>query len=89
MKLALFTCSTLSEPRPLGPWAEGATSYVRTTEYVDVEFPPRAPADYVPEQIAAIDAQMVAATAKFAQGMAELRSQKANLLALTDQSVAA
>jgi hypothetical protein len=64
---------------------EKYTDMVRMTEYVDVEFVPRPPEEYVPAQVESIDKQIAAVTTKFTQELNELKTRKQDLLALTDQ----
>jgi len=55
---------------------------IRFSEYVDIDFPPRTAEEVVPEQIAAIDAQLAEVTDKFGKALAELKARKAELLAI-------
>ena len=65
--------------------AKYADNKIRFSEFVDVEFPPRAAEEVVPEQIAAIDAQLAEVADKFGKALAELKARKAELLAITSQ----
>jgi len=66
--------------------AKFSSNKIRLSEYVDVEFPPRAAEEVVPEQIAAIDAQLAEVADKFGKALAELKARKAELLAITNQA---
>jgi hypothetical protein len=60
---------------------------VRISDWISVSFVLRDPEEIVPEQIKAIDAQIAQATADFAKALEGLKTQKANLLALTQRVV--
>ena len=61
------------------------TTLVRVSEWVEVEFTPRQADEMVPEQLAAIDADIATVTDKFGKALAELRARRAELLAIVDQ----
>lgn len=65
-----------------GPEMETADRYVRVTEYVTVVFPERDDAEYVAEQMAALDAQEKKVQAEAERLLNEIRRRKAELLAL-------
>ncbi len=84
MKIAAFE----SEFGGLMYWPPDMEKYansVRVTEYVDIEFPPRAKEEIVPAKIEKIDHEIAEITAKFTNELTELKTRKANLLALTDE----
>ena len=58
-------------------------NYVRITEYVDVDFPPRAPEEIVPAQLAAIDRAEKEARAEFQLKLNAFAEARANVRALT------
>lgn len=60
----------------------GAT---RISEWIDVEFPPRKPEEFIPEQIAVLDKAEQELRAKFQQKLMEIAEQRGKLLALTYQ----
>ena len=69
------------------PHADGSDpcteNYVRLSEYVDVDFPPRAPEEIVPAQLAAIDKAEKEARAEFQLKLNAFAEARANALALT------
>ena len=87
MKIALFKSIEYGWTMPAAQHDDGSDphlgSYVRITEYVDVDFPPRAPEEIVPAQLAAIDRAEQDARAKFQLQLNELAERRAKLLALT------
>lgn len=64
-----------------------ADNYIRVSEYIEVEFPPRAAEEIVPEQIAALDTQIAEVTDKFGKALAELKARKSELLAISAPEV--
>lgn len=46
-----------SNARPIGPWAEDHPDYVRVTDFMEIDFPDRAPSEYVPDQVKALRAK--------------------------------
>ena len=74
MKLAQFK-SLDNYPLTLyyEPEREKYTDMVRMTEYVEVEFPPRAPEEIVPAQIAALDEQIADVSREFGAKLAALK----------------
>ncbi|MDR5729669.1 MAG: hypothetical protein RB191_19815 [Terriglobia bacterium] len=65
--------------------AKFSSNKIRLSEYVDVEFPPRAAEEVVPEQIAALEVQIAEVTNKFSKAITELKARKSELLAITSQ----
>lgn len=58
----------------------------RISKFIEVEFPPRTAEEVVPEQIAALDAQIAEVTEKFGRALGELKARKSELLAITNQA---
>lgn len=58
---------------------------IRISEWVEVDFPPRAPEEIVPPQIAALDRQAEEVKAEFAAKLREIAEARASLLALTQE----
>lgn len=85
MKIALFKEARWNFTMPREYRDEDFTTMIRVTEWTDVEFTDRAPEDVVPEQVANIDKQIAETTEKFGRVLQDLKTQKANLLALTLQ----
>jgi hypothetical protein len=85
MKIALFKDPRWDFTMPREFKDADHTSMVRVTDWVEVEFIERTAEELVPEQVALIDKQIAEATEKFGRMMMDLKTQKANLLALTDQ----
>ena len=86
MKTTLAQFKTLG-PYPLtlhyGPDMESHTDAIRTTEYVEIEFPERAREELVPAQVAVIDKKIAEISEEFGRKLAALKEAKDNLLALT------
>jgi len=59
--------------------------YVRISEWVDVDFPPRAQAEVVPEELAQIEEKAQELKSDFAKKMGALEERRAQLLAITDE----
>lgn len=57
----------------------------RLSEWVEIDFPPRAPEELVPEQLAALDQQEMLLRGAFQKEMDKLKERRANLLALTNK----
>ncbi len=87
MKIALFKSIEYGWTMPAAQHDDGsdphAGSYVRITDYIDVNFPPRAPAEIVPAQLAAIDKAEQDARAELQLKLNVLAERRANILALT------
>ena len=86
MKIAQF--ESMSTPGSFQFWDEGMEKYTtagRISEYVDVQFPPRALEELVPAQVAIIDRKIAEVSAELGRQIAELKDAKGRLLALTDQ----
>lgn len=58
-------------------------SYVRVSEYLDIEFPPRPAEEIIPAQLAALDNAEAELRAKFGERLHEIAEQRARLKALT------
>lgn len=65
-----------------------ADSYVRISEYLDINFPPRPAEEIVPAQIAALDSAETELRAKFQAKLQEIAGQRAKLLCLTHEVAA-
>ena len=87
MKIALFKSIEYGWTMPAAQHDNGSDphlgSYIRITEYVDVDFPPRAPEEIVPAQLAAIDKAEKEARAEFQLKLNAFAEARANALALT------
>lgn len=59
--------------------------YIRLSEWVEVEFPPRDPQEHVPEQLASLDAAERELRLKFEQKLHEIADARARVRALTYQ----
>src|SRR6185437_13081041 len=64
------------------------TGYVRLTEWVTIDFPPRASEEVVPEQLAVLDLAEKELRLKFETKLHELAEQRAKLLCLTHEVAA-
>jgi hypothetical protein len=62
---------------------EGSTSYVRISEFVDVDFPRLRDEETVRKQLDALDTVRAEVTRKFASALKEIDARKASLQALT------
>lgn len=60
--------------------------WVRTTEYVDVEFPPLPPEIVVEGQLKQLDAAEAELRKKFQEKLNQLADERAKLLSLTHES---
>lgn len=60
-------------------------TFVRISEYVDVQFPPRPPEEVVPAQIAALDAKEKELRGEFLAKLNDIAEQRARLKALTHE----
>lgn len=86
MKIAEFIDPKYDFLRMIYTEAEGhATTLIRSTEWLDITFTPRAPEEMVPEAVAAVDADIAIVTEKFATALQLLKEKRSNLLALTQQ----
>ena len=87
MKIALFKSIEYGWTMPAAQHDNGSDphlgSYIRITEYVDVDFPPRAPEEIVPAQLAAIDKAEKEARAEFQLKLNAFAEARANAPALT------
>ncbi len=61
---------------------------VRISEWVEVDFPPRAPEEVVPAQLAALDREAEAVRKEFTDKLHKIAERRASLLALTHESAA-
>lgn len=59
--------------------------YVRVSEYLDINFPPRAPEEIVPAQMAVLDKAEAELREKFAEKLNQIAEQRARLRAITWQ----
>ena len=90
MKIAKF--QRIGSPDWLAVWEmreDGSDplpdSYVRVSEYLDIDFPTRPAAEIVPAQIAALDKAEAELRAKFSEKLHEIAEQRAKLLCLTHE----
>ena len=63
-------------------------SYVRISEYVDIDFPPRAPEEIVPAQLAALDKAEQDLRAQFQLKLNEIADARARVRSLTHEVAA-
>ena len=70
----------------LEEWAEDWDSYVRISEYVEVEFPDREKAEYIKEEINLLDKMADEIRAKATEGLSNINRRKEELLALEHKS---
>lgn len=89
MKYAKFSvadsitgCQIVLE-RPDDDFDRPLTGYVRVSKWVTIEFPPRAPDEVVPEQLAVLDLAEKELRLKFEMKLHEIAEQRAKLKALT------
>jgi hypothetical protein len=86
MKIALFDIGNGYRCEHIAAFSEiGYSSGVRLSEYIEVEFPPLKPEQVIPEQLAVIDRHIAQVTKEFTEKLNELKTQRANLLAICDQ----
>lgn len=85
MKLAIFKDASSNFTLVREAKEEQYTDMVRISEYVDVDFPPRAIEERMVLEVAALEKEIEQITAKFAKAVGELKNRKSELLALTDQ----
>ena len=88
MKIAKF--QRIGSPDWFAVWEQRADgtdpmpeSYVRVSEYSDIEFKPRPAEEIVPAQLSALDDAEKELRAKFAEKLGEIAEQRAKLKALT------
>lgn len=95
MKIALFRDNAFGYT---SPWnmPEGTTDsdycpdgYLRTSEWVEVEFPARDPDELIPAQLRVLDARKAAEVDRHLAALAELDEERSKILALTHQTEAA
>lgn len=65
---------------------ENCKEYVRTSEYVDVTFPPLESREIVEKQLAQLDAAEAEVRNRFQEALNAINSQRAELRAITYQS---
>ena len=83
MRIALFKNTEFGFDSIGGKYLEAGSNYVRTSEYVEVEFPPRMADEVVQDQVKALDAERQLVIAKYVKTLANIDERKARLLALT------
>ena len=71
------------------PAIYGTTAFVRVSEWVEVDFTPRASDEAVSEQLAALNSVETELRNQFAQRLHEIEKERAKLRAITFQPVAA
>lgn len=86
MKIALFKDVKYEYEVVGGESLEGGNSYVRASEYVDIEFKKLPYGDAENAEIEIIDNQMASEMAGFECSMNKLKQRKAELLALPGAS---
>ena len=67
-------------------WIDESPRYIRTTEYVEVEFVPLPKEDVVPKQVKALENAKAEARAKFQVAINAIDEKIAKLLAIEDHS---
>ena len=86
MKLAQFrSIGERSYESVLEEWADGSSSYVRISEFVEVEFPPLHNDEVVQRQLDGLDRVEQALREKFQEALGGLERQRAELRAITYQ----
>jgi hypothetical protein len=85
-KIAKFKSIDHGSPAYLGEWAEGFSSYVRISEYIEVEFPEREKAEYIQEEINLLDKMADEIREKATEGLNNINRRKEELLALEHKS---
>ena len=83
MKIAKFKSTKFGFEAVSEEGLDGNEEYVRVSEYIDVEFPPRQQAEVVAEQVAAIDIETEKLKDEFSARLNALGARKQELLALT------
>lgn len=61
------------------------SGWVRTSEWVEVDFPPRAPEEIVPAQLAVLDTRQAEEVERHLRVLAEIADERGKLLALTHE----
>jgi hypothetical protein len=87
MKIALFKDEYSQLIWPEG--MEKHTRMLRVSEYIEVDFPPRAAEEFVPAQVEAIEREIADLTTKYATALEHLKTRKADLLSITFNEVPA
>lgn len=64
---------------------DGSDSYVRISEYVDVEFPPLPNDELIQGAVVALDRKREQVSEEFTRKLADIDRQKSELLAITHQ----
>ena len=91
MKIALFNSTdTKSRWDIVFEWPEGCseplpTDFVRTSPWIEIDFPKRDRAEYVADYIAVLDGQKATVTKKFSLALQNIETQRRSLLALTNE----
>lgn len=89
MKVALYKEVTGGwETVSIGDNLEGSTTYVRISEFVDVEFPRLKDEETVRKQLDALDTVRAEVSRKFAAALREIDARKSSLQALTHEVAA-
>lgn len=93
MKIAKF--QRVGDPGWLAifePHADGSDpctdTYIRVSEYVEIDFPPRAPEEIVPAQLAALDKAEQDLRAQFQLKLNEIADARARVRSLTHEVAA-
>jgi len=86
VKIAKFKSVDCMSISFLEEWAEDWDSYVRISEYVEVEFPDREKAEYIKEEINLLDKMADEIRAKATEGLSNINRRKEELLALEHKS---
>ena len=90
MKIALFKhTDTKARWDIVFEWPEGCseplpTDFVRTSPWIEIDFPKRDRAEYVADFIAVLDGQKAIVTQKFSLALQHIETQRRSLLALTN-----
>lgn len=94
-RIALFKMvgSTISWTTPWGEDSAGKdgeiAGYVRTSEWVEVDFPPRKPEEQIAQEIVQLDEKATELRAEYGVKLAAIERRKQELAAITDQRVIA
>jgi hypothetical protein len=87
VRLAVFKSVDCTDSETfLESWAENWDSYIRISEYVAVEFPEREKAEYIHEEIKALDKMADEIRTKATEGLNNINRRKEELLALEHKS---
>ena len=79
-------------PRDLPPDAAADyeyDGYIRISEWVEVDFPPRAPEQIIPAQLAMLDARKAEEVDRHLDALGQIAEERGKLLALTHSGEAA